>query len=79
MTIDVAKRLTLALRGRYERCPARGRYGVYFELTRAAADGVSAYGWYTDATGKPIPGTPLMRLALDSRRTAPDGWRKVER
>ena len=77
MTAD-PRAMAVTLRGRYERRLARERDGVCFELTRVSEDGTAAYGWYTYGDGKPIDGTPLVRIELNKARTAPDGWRKVE-
>ena len=72
----VLMRRTEAMRGLW-RCPGRP-HGTYFSLTRLSESEPYAYGWYTDASGNPIPGTPLAKLRLNAAGTAPEGFKRVK-
>lgn len=72
----VLMRRAEAMRGLWQ-CPGRPQ-GVFFHLTRLSETEPYAYGWYTDAAGKPIPKTPMVKLALNHRGSAPAGFRRVK-
>ena len=73
---DIAlMRRTNAMRGLWHQ-PGKP-HGTYFTLTRLHETQPYAYGWYCDGKGRPIPGTPLVRLRLNAAHTAPDGYRRA--
>lgn len=72
--IELARRATY-LRGLWYH-PSKPT-GTYFYLTRLSETEPAAYGWYCDGAGEMLPGTPLVKLTLNSRGTAPAGFRRV--
>ena len=69
---------TESLRRVYKALPRAGANDSthgWFRLTRLSEDGRDAYGYYcTGVAGVPIPRTPLVKLPLNARGTAPQGF-----